>query len=272
VKINYVEARSIITKSNIPSVDYVINPYIGCQHGCIYCYAEFMKRFTNHKGDKWGEFLDIKNFDQVKIKPERYNDKTILLSSVTDPYCPLESKFRNTRKILEKLIGTKAKIQILTKSKLVQRDIDLFQQFENIQVGISLNTLEADFAKIIEPRASKPQERIQALQNIADNKINTFVFISPIFPEITNWRKIIEKALPITNEFWFENLNFRAHNIKRIMNIITEFYPKLEDYYDELRKETRMWDIIENEKEEYCQDKEMKCMIEFHHGGFSNKK
>ena len=103
MKINFREAKSIITKSNIPSIDYVINPYTGCQHGCIYCYAEFMIRFTDHKGDKWGQFLDIKTFDLTKIKPERYDGKKVLLSSVTDPYLPLEKKYQNTRKILEKL-------------------------------------------------------------------------------------------------------------------------------------------------------------------------
>ena len=100
MKIDFREAKSIITKSNIPSIDYVINSYTGCQHGCIYCYAEFMIRFTGHKGDKWGQFLDIKTFDLNKIKPQKYNGKIILLSSVTDPYLPLEKKYQNTLKIL----------------------------------------------------------------------------------------------------------------------------------------------------------------------------
>ncbi|MFW9952079.1 MAG: radical SAM protein, partial [Candidatus Thorarchaeota archaeon] len=142
MKIEYREAKTIITKSNIPEVDFVINPYIGCQHGCIYCYAEFMIRFTNHKGDKWGNFLDVKKFDFDKIKPNKYNDKRILLSSVTDPYIPLELKYENTKKILKSLIGTNAHISILTKSKFVTRDIDLFKKFQNIEVGISISTLE----------------------------------------------------------------------------------------------------------------------------------
>jgi DNA repair photolyase len=92
MKINFRETRDIITKSNIPGVDFVINPYVGCQHGCIYCYAEFMIRFTGHKGDKWGKFLDVKIFDLKKVKPQRYDNKRILLSSVTDPYIPSELK------------------------------------------------------------------------------------------------------------------------------------------------------------------------------------
>ena len=72
MKVNSVEAKSIITKSSIPGVDFVVNPYIGCQHACLYCYAEFMKRFTGHGGDTWGEFLDVKRFGLDKIKPEKY--------------------------------------------------------------------------------------------------------------------------------------------------------------------------------------------------------
>ena len=79
-----------------------------------------MKRFTKHTGDEWGKFIDIKRFDLEKIKPEKYTNKTILFSSVTDPYCPIEVKYNNTRSILEKLVGTKAKIDILTKSRLVE--------------------------------------------------------------------------------------------------------------------------------------------------------
>ena len=169
MKVNFREAKNIITKSNIPSIDYVINPYTGCQHGCIYCYAEFMIRFTNHKGDKWGQFLDIKQFDLNKIKPQKYNGKRLLLSSVTDPYIPLELKYQNTRKILEKLVGTTAHISILTKSKLVVRDIDLFKKFDNLEVGISISMLDREFAKIIERGASRPEERLEARKEIHEN-------------------------------------------------------------------------------------------------------
>ncbi len=120
MKINFRETKNVFTKSNIPGMEFVINPYIGCLHRCIYCYAEFMIRFTGHKGEKWGQFLDIKKYDFSKIKPSRYDGKSILLSSVTDPYLPLEKKYQNTKKILESLVGTTADIQILTKSKLVQ--------------------------------------------------------------------------------------------------------------------------------------------------------
>ncbi|MFX0043725.1 MAG: radical SAM protein [Candidatus Hodarchaeota archaeon] len=269
MKVEYREAKSIITKSNIPSIDFVINPYIGCQHGCIYCYAEFMIRFTGHKGDKWGHFLDIKNFNLNQIKPQKYDGKRILLSSVTDPYIPLEKKYQNTRKILERLVGTNAEISILTKSKLVVRDIDLFKRFKNIKVGISISTLNNDFARIIERAASKPTERLEAIKKVSEAGIQTYTFISPFFPEITDFKAIIEHTLDYTDQYSFENLNFRPHNIPRIMRIIKEHYPNLISKYKEIQKDRSFWDIIEENIKQYCEEMKLNYSIEFHHGGFS---
>lgn len=269
MKINFRETRDIITKSNIPEIDYVINPYTGCQHGCIYCYAEFMIRFTNHKGDKWGEFLDIKQFDLKKIKPQKYDDKRILLSSVTDPYIPLELKYQNTRKILESLVGTKAEVSILTKSKFVVRDIELFKKFENIEIGISISTLNENFCKVIERGASKPLERLNALKQAYESGLKTYTFISPFLPKITEFREIIEKTLDFTDSYMFENLNFRPHNIPRIMKVIEQYYPEILTVYKDLRRDRTLWDVIANEIKNYCDERKLNYSIEFHHGGFS---
>jgi len=269
MKIELREAKNIITKSNIPVVDFVINPYVGCQHGCIYCYAEFMKRFTNHKGDKWGEFLDIKTYNFKKIKPQKYDGKRLLLSSVTDPYTPLELKYKNTRKILENLVGTRAHVSILTKSKFVTRDIDLFKKFENFEVGISINTLDDEFAKLIERGASRPSERLKALKEVHDNGIKTYTFISPFFPRITDYKAIIQETLDYTDSYMFENLNFRPHNVPKILKIIRENYPELESVYQKFRKDHTQWEVIESVIDAYCQELKLNYRIEFHHGGFS---
>ena len=269
MKINYREAKSIITKSNIPEIDFVINPYVGCQHGCVYCYAEFMIRFTGHKGDKWGEFLDIKTFDFDKIKPQRYDGKRILLSSVTDPYIPLELKYKNTRRILEKLVGTRAEISILTKSKFVTRDIDLFKKFDDLEVGISISTLDNEFAQLIERGASRPKERLEALKEIHENGIKTYVFISPFFPKITNYKAIIEETMDFADSYMFENLNFRPHNVPRILRIIKQVYPEFLPVYEEFRKDHSQWDSIESEIDAYCKKLKLIYQIAFHHGGFS---
>jgi DNA repair photolyase len=228
-----------------------------------------MIRFTNHKGEKWGEFIDIKQFALDKIKPQRYNGKRILLSSVTDPYLPLEKKYQNTRKILEKLVGTDAEVTILTKSKLVVRDIDLFKKFKNIEVGISISTLNEEFARILERGASKPSDRFAAIKEIYESGIQTYIFISPFFPEITHYKAIIGETLDYTDTYSFENLNFRPHNIHRIMRIIKEYYPDLLSKYKEIQKNRGYWDSLEEEIGSYCKKMKLNYKIEFHHGGFS---
>ncbi len=103
MKIKKIQSKTILTKSNIPGVDYCINPYVGCSHGCVYCYASFMRRFTGHANEEWGKFIDIKiNAPQVLEKEMIKNPKKgiVLLGSVTDAYQPIERKYKLTRQVL----------------------------------------------------------------------------------------------------------------------------------------------------------------------------
>jgi DNA repair photolyase len=134
-----------LTKSNLPASDFVINPYIGCPHGCKYCYASFMKRFTGHTED-WGTFIDIKHCNKM-INLNRISKKNVFLSSVTDCYNPFEQKYRLTRKILEQLVASDCYLSISTKSKLILRDIDLLKQIRNLSVSMSINTINENFRK-----------------------------------------------------------------------------------------------------------------------------
>ena len=124
--IKEIKVNDYLTKSNLPASDYVINPYIGCTHGCKYCYASFMKRFTRHK-EEWGDFVDIKLCDK-KINLNKISKKSVFLSSVTDCYNQLEEKYKLTRHILEQLINSDCYLSISTKSKLILRDIDILKK------------------------------------------------------------------------------------------------------------------------------------------------
>lgn len=141
--IREIQVKSVLTKSNLPVSDYSANPYVGCTHTCKYCYACFMKRFTNHS-EPWGEFLDVKFWPELK-KPERYVGKELFLSSVTDPYNPQEETCRRTRALLEQLQGSGVKLSIQTKSDLVLRDLELIKTFPGARVGFSINTLDEGF-------------------------------------------------------------------------------------------------------------------------------
>ena len=117
-----IHVKDVITKSNLPVCDYSVNPYIGCEHACKYCYACFMKHFTNHAED-WGDFIDVKYWQPIK-NPQKYAGKELFIGSVTDPYQPVEEQYRRTRALLEELQGSGALLSIATKSDLILRDLD----------------------------------------------------------------------------------------------------------------------------------------------------
>jgi DNA repair photolyase len=146
--IGEIQAKSILTRSKLPDVDYVANPYVGCQFGCVYCYATFMGRFVGEPRDNWGQYVYIK-VNAVELAREqlsRWGGKRrrsrILLSSVTDPYQGVEKRFRLARGILEALVesGYPGQVSVLTKSPLVLRDVDLLRQLPQAEVGLTVTT------------------------------------------------------------------------------------------------------------------------------------
>ena len=167
MKIKIIKCKSVLTKSNLPKVDYCINPYVGCMHSCVYCYARFMRRFTGH-AEPWGHFLDIKvNAPEVLAKELARNPRkgTVLLGSVTDAYQPVERKYRLTRAILEILLKHNFPVSILTKSDLVVRDIDLFRQFSECEVGLTITSMDENVARNFEPHASSPKRGLRRLRH-----------------------------------------------------------------------------------------------------------
>ena len=228
MKVNEVICKSFITKSKLPDADYVINPYTGCCHGCAYCYAQYMCRFTNHCGEAWGSFMDVKTDGKFSI-PKNIRGKTILIGSVTDPYNPLEKKYEATRNILKKLstMAIEAKIEILTKSPLILRDLDLIKSIPEISVGISLSTTDETFAKVTEKYAASPKRRIEVIHKLYDNRIPVYVFISPIFPYLSDWRNVVDGVGIKADKFCFENLNLRANYKSDVYKILQEYYPEV---------------------------------------------
>ena len=101
IRINHIETRSVMTKSNTPLGGYSVNPYVGCPHACRYCYASFMKRFTGHT-EPWGTFIDVKHWPAIK-DAKKYAGQKIVIGTVTDGYNPLEETYENTRRLLEEL-------------------------------------------------------------------------------------------------------------------------------------------------------------------------
>lgn len=248
--IKEIHVKSILSKSNLPVCEYSVNPYVGCTHSCKYCYASFMKRFTNHP-EPWGTFLDVKHWQEIK-NPKKYADKELFIGSVTDPYNPQEETFGRTRALLEQLQGSGAKISIATKSDLILRDLDLIRSFPEARISWSINTLDEDFRSDMDS-AVTIERRLAAMEAFYRAGIRTTCFISPIFPGITDVKAIIDKTKEQCNLIWLENLNLRGSYKGVIMEYIQKKYPALLPLYRDIynRNDRSYWVSLDTELQAY---------------------
>ncbi len=246
-----IPVKSILSKSNLPVCEYAANPYVGCTHGCLYCYASFMKRFTGHP-EPWGTFLDVKYWSELK-HPEKYAGKEIFLGSVTDPYLPEEAKYGRTRALLTQLQGSGARLSIATKSDLILRDLDLIKTFPDARVSWSINTLDETFQKAMD-RAPSIERRLAAMEAFHRAGIRTTCFISPIFPGITDVKAIIERARDHCQLIWLENLNLRGSYKTTILRYIEKQYPHLLPLYQEIYQKCvkSYWEALDQECRAYA--------------------
>lgn len=229
ILIRDVETKNIMTKSTLPVGGYSVNPYVGCTHGCKYCYASFMKRFTGHT-EPWGTFLDVKHWPAIK-NPRKYAGQRVVIGSVTDGYLPQEAQFGNTRRLLEQLRGSGAEILICTKSDLVVRDIDLLKELGKVTVSWSINTLDEAFQSEMDSAASIGR-RLEAMKQVYDAGIRTVCFIAPVFPGITDFVSIFHRVKDQCDLVWLENLNLRGSFKKDILDYIRGKHPALYPLYD----------------------------------------
>lgn len=256
------EVKDYLSKSKLG--EYTINPYVGCPHKCKYCYASFMKRFTNHP-EEWGEFIDIK-LSSKKIDLKKIDGKNVFMSSVTDCYNPFEAQYRITRNILEQLVNANCTLQISTKNKLILRDIDLLKKIKNLSIAMSVNTLDENFRKDMD-RASTIKERLETLKIMHESGIYTILFMSPIFIGITDWKAIIEETKEYINEYWFEDLNLRGAYKYDILKYIQEKYSHVYPLFERIYVRGDKQELInmDNEIKDYCNKNRIKYSDYFHH-------
>jgi len=226
MKIKEILAKTVLTKTAISGFDYCINPYVGCGHGCRYCYASFMKRFTGHL-EPWGEFIDVKlNASSLLRKQlKRAKQGVVALSTVTDPYQPIEKKYQLTRKCLEALLEAQFSVNLLTRSPLCLRDIDLLKQFENIEVGLSITTHDEGIRKIFEPCSPTIHARVKALETLRQEKIHTYAFVGPMLP--LDPKPLVGMLDGLIDEVLIDRMNY-PNKVKAIYR-----KAKLEKYLEE---------------------------------------
>jgi DNA repair photolyase len=185
-----VSCKTALSHSGLPGLDYTLNPYLGCGHACIYCYAPATLRYAGP--EPWGEFVNAKMDIPRVLERELKTKKNgiVGLSTVTDAYQPIEEKLNLTRSCLEVLRSKNFPVCIQTKSTLVLRDIDIIREFSEIEVGFTITTLDDGISSILEPGASLPGARLGAMKRLSSEGIRTWAFIGPMVPGVLDRQKL----------------------------------------------------------------------------------
>ena len=252
MQIQEITARHILTRSKLPGLDYCVNPYVGCQHACVYCYACFMKRFTNH-AEPWGTFVDVKinaaeafadDFRKVKMGEGAF------FGSVTDAYQPCEAKYKLTRSILKIVARDTLRqfsVSILTKSDLVLRDIDLLKKISDVSVGFSISMPNEKARRLFEPCGVPMKQRFDALEILREEGIGTYSFIGPILPGITEIASIFASLEGNVDYVYGETLNTHCGNMPQVFRAVSSYDRSLRSEFERNLKSDEYWDGVTEE-------------------------
>jgi len=248
------ETKSVITRNNSPDVGFEtsLNPYRGCEHGCIYCYAR-----PTHEYLGFSAGLDFESKIMVKtsapellraeLESPRWQPQTLVLSGVTDPYQPVERKLGVTRGCLEVLARFRNPVAIITKNRLVTRDIDLLHSLavhDAVAVNISVTSLDSNLQRVLEPRTSSPQARLDAIRQLRNAGIPTGVMVAPIIPGLTD-----HEVPRIVDACAKAGAQFAAYTIVRLPWAVAPLFEHwLEEHFPERKEKVlgRIRDLRQN--------------------------
>jgi DNA repair photolyase len=223
--------------------DWVLNPYVGCEHGCYHCYCPAMPgvKFNNngHRQREWGKYLlpkhgivealrdQLRNFTPEKAKTTEWGDGWVLMSFLTDCYTPSEAKFKLTRQCLQLLLEAGHKVRLQTRSALVERDFDLLVAHKGqVLLGTSLPYLDDKLARTLEPRAAAPSRRLKMLRKAFDHGLEVYVAVAPFMPfhDETVMEEVLQAVKPLNpREIFCEVLNPKGDNIAMMAEALTSF-------------------------------------------------
>jgi len=219
-RVTEIECKTALSPSRLPGFDYTLNPYRGCEHGCKYCYVPNILRITRKE---WGEFVEIRRNIPKVLANELKNKKigVVGISTVTDPYQPLEKSYKLTQYCLKQLLRYDFPVSILTKSALVTRDVDLLSKFSDAEVGFTITTYDDSERRLLEPNTSSIKSRIAAMEKCSENGITTYAFLGPLYPTVDEdgLTKLVEKVKDAgASKIMADRLNLRPGIWKTVHN------------------------------------------------------
>ena len=237
-----VKISRILNPTGIDLGEYVINPFMGCEYSCLYCYVRSNKVISKRSGE-WGKYVDIRiNAPELLEKEiQAKKPKCVLLGSTTDCFQPIETKYMITKKILEILNKHKIYYHILTRSPAVAEYADLLKQGFCKKIYFTINNTAPEIKNKLEPKSPGFELRIRAINKMLDENIAVVPYFSPILPWTSDFKDIFSR-FPKSNSVEFEGLNMNLVNINDIISGISSLYPALRPEYEKLLKDKGFYD------------------------------
>jgi len=264
VEYSYVNCKTALSLSRLPGLYYSLNPYFGCEHGCVYCYSRSVFR-DRELALNWGHFVKAKSniLEVLSREVARKPSRVVGVSTVTDPYQPFESRLQLTRLCVKMLSRHNFPVSIQTKSALVLRDLDLIKP-DNFDVGVTLTTMDPGLASRMEPRASRPDARANVLEEFTSRGVKTWVFLGPIIPYVNDREdsisQVIEIASKTNSKLLFDKLNLRPWVLESIRPFMELECPGVWDHLSELLGgKSEYWLNLSSLVRKICADKNVPC-------------
>ena len=194
------KAKSALNRSGMVELDYAFNAYLGCAHGCRYCYAADIT--PGESAETWGDTVRVRtNIIEVLQKEIKSKRRGLVgISTITDPYQPMEARYRLSRQAIGLLLANGFRVSIQTKSPLVLRDLDILRGKKGLDAGVSLATPDKEISRLIDRKSPLPDARIRTLRGLSRNGIKTWMFLGPIIPGINDSDESIEALISIASD------------------------------------------------------------------------
>lgn len=215
IRVYRTRVESALSKSSLPGLDYALNPYLGCSHGCAYCYAREYTRDIR-AARRWGEVVVIKENIAAVLSSEvkRLKKGVVGVGTITDAYQPVEAIYKLTRECLRILLPNGFSVSIQTKNPLVLRDIDILSQYPGlVDVGFTITFFDREREKLLEPFAPPSAARVSALLKMSMAGIKTWIFYGPIIPGLNDSEEVMyrlaELALETNSVLYYDYLHWK---------------------------------------------------------------
>ena len=262
MKVSACSYRPILVPCGLKNRDYQIDPYVGCEHSCYYCYA------LNQAETDWSEEVLIHKdiTGQLTRELENVSPQTIYMGYYTDPYQPCEAEYRQTRQVLELLLEKSFSVSILTKSDLIFRDMDILREMDHASASVSVAFNDNRIRQKFEANTIDTEARIRTLQKLREAGIQTSALICPVIPYITDVTPFIEILAPYTNTIWIYGLSIEdrsGRNWQNVQGILHTHFPDLKEQIESVlfAQEHSYWTELRQQLTELKNDRKSDLRI-----------